>query len=95
MSKKPEFNYKPTKNKVVIAPDEVEKQTETGIFIPETAQVIPNRGTIVAMGPECSEQIKVGSHVVYGKTTGFTVELDDKEVYKMMTEPEILLIKIK
>lgn len=92
MSKK-EFGYSPTKNLVVIKPDEVKTKTAGGIIVPETvvAKAKPQKGVIIEVGPKC-ENSKPGDVVIYGKDSGFELEIDG-DMYRMMAENDVVLTK--
>lgn len=86
-------NYKPMTDKILVLPDEPELVSKGGIIIPDTASVIPSRGVVIAVGDEC-KYCQIGHRVVYGKSTGFIVELEGK-MYKMMQEHDVLLMEKK
>jgi len=52
--------------------------TAGGIVKPEIAQVISNKGTVVAV-PADEQEIKVGDVVVFTRYGGTEVEIDGKE----------------
>lgn len=87
------LNYTPTKNLVLILPNEIESKTAGGIIIPDTVKdgIKPTEGTVVAIGEDVIN-IKPGMTVIYGKASGFDVPVDNV-VYRMMEEIQILLIK--
>jgi chaperonin GroES len=45
------LNIKPLADRVVVEAAAAETKTASGIYIPETAQEKPQKGTIVAVGP--------------------------------------------
>lgn len=97
----------PTENRVVIlSPKDVEKRTESGLFVPGTIKEgIPLKGVIVGMGPITDEyvtyahQIKVGSIVTYGQYAGkeiepnFTEEVDTEGMFTILSLNEILYVE--
>ena len=68
-------NLKPLGDRVVIEPSPKEKQTKSGIVIPDTAEGKPMEGKIIAIGPgrlnEKGERVpmsvKVGDIVLFKK----------------------------
>ena len=87
-------NIKPLADRVLVAPDEAEEKTASGIIIPDTAKEKPQKGKIVAVGngkPDEPLTVKVGDAVLYGKYSGSEISVDGND-YLMMRESDILAI---
>jgi chaperonin GroES len=91
------LNIQPGEDRVVVEPAPAETKTASGIYIPETAQEKPQKGTIVAVGPgkrsELSGNIipmnyKIGDSIVYGKYAGSETVHEGKN-YLIMKESDI------
>jgi len=91
------LNVEPGADRVVVEAAPAETKTASGIYIPETAQEKPQKGTVVAVGPgKKSEQTgslipmsyKVGDVVLYGKYAGTEVTYEGKD-YLIMKESDI------
>lgn len=56
-------------------------QTNSGIYLPETAKEKPQEGEVVAVGPEIDEDspLKPGDTVMYPKYTGTEIKIDGAE----------------
>ena len=69
------LNVEPGADRVVVEAAPAETKTASGIYIPETAQEKPQKGTIVAVGPGKYADsgslipigVNVGDQVLYGK----------------------------
>ncbi|MCO5937354.1 co-chaperone GroES [Mucilaginibacter sp. RB4R14] len=94
------LNIKPLADRVVVEAAAAETKTASGIYIPETAQEKPQKGTIVSVGPGkyadvsgalIPMTIKVGDSVLYGKYAGTEINLDGKE-YLIMRESDIYAV---
>lgn len=94
------LNVKPIGDRILIEAAPAETKTASGIYIPETAQEKPQRGTVVAVGPgKYAEQtgtlipvsVKVGDKVLYGKFAGQEFSLDGKD-YLIMRESDIFVV---
>lgn len=94
------LNAKPIGDRILIEAAPAETKTASGIYIPETAQEKPQRGTVVAVGPgKYAEQtgtlipvsVKVGDKVLYGKFAGQEFSLDGKD-YLIMRESDIFVV---
>ncbi|QKJ28282.1 co-chaperone GroES [Mucilaginibacter mali] len=94
------INAKPIGDRILIEAAPAETKTASGIYIPETAQEKPQRGTVVAVGPgKYAEQtgtlipvsVKVGDKVLYGKFAGQEFSLDGKD-YLIMRESDIFVV---
>ena len=91
------LNIKPSADRVVIEAAPAETMTASGLYIPETAQEKPQKGTVVAIGPGKYADMtgnlipmayKVGDEVLYGKYGGTEITIDGKE-YLIMRESDI------
>lgn len=83
---------KPLGDRVVVKPEEREEKTESGLYIPDTAQEKPQTGSVVSVGPgrvENGQRIDMsvaeGDTVLYGKYAG--TEFGD---HLIMRENDIL-----
>lgn len=88
------MKFVPLHDRVLVKRDEVEKVTDSGIFIPGAGEK-PCQGTVIAAGPGkqvgnkfIETSVKPDDIVVFGKNAGHSVKLDDEE-FSMMTEDEI------
>ena len=88
------LNIKPIGDRVVVEAAPAETRTASGIYIPETAQEKPQKGTIVAVGAGKVDEpltVKVGDQVLYGKYAGTEITYDGKE-YLIMRETDIYAV---
>ncbi|MFL1894980.1 co-chaperone GroES [Aquimarina sp. W85] len=87
-------NIKPLSDRVVIEPLPAEKQTASGLYIPDSAQEKQQKGKVAAVGNGKKDHdmtVKVGDTVLYGKFSGTELKLDGKD-YLIMREDDILAI---
>ena len=90
-------SIKPLHDRVVIERVEAEEKTASGIVLPGSATEKPDMGIVKAVGDgkvldsgtKIAMNVKVGDKVIFGKYTGQTVKLDNKE-YLIMREDDIL-----
>ncbi len=76
--------------RVIIKPEEKQKQTSSGIYLPETAQDNQNKGTIVAISSAIKEpSVSVGDTVLYEKFGGKEIS-DDNDTYYILDEKDII-----
>lgn len=88
-------SIKPLGDRVVVQPLEAEEKTDSGLYIPDSAQEKPQKGTVVAIGPGRVENgtkvdmtVSEGDEVLYGKYAGTEVTLDGAE-FLIMRESDI------
>ena len=82
------LKIKPIGDRVVVEAAPAETMTASGIYIPETAQEKPQKGTIVAVGPGKYADsgslipigVNVGDQVLYGKYAGTEITYEGKEL---------------
>jgi len=88
----------PFADRVVVEAAPAETMTASGLYIPETAQEKPQKGTVVAVGPGkyadltgnlIPLSVKIGDQVLYGKYSGQEVTIDGKE-YLIMRESDLI-----
>jgi chaperonin GroES len=59
----------PFGDRVVVLPDPPEEMIGS-FYVPDVAQQRPARGTVVAVGPDVPDSIRLGQRVLYGHFTG-------------------------
>jgi len=79
----------PTSNNVVV--ESLSETPTSGILIPETAKEKPEMGTIIAIGDEVSDEIKVGDVVLFKKYTPDEFILD-KQTLLIMKESDVIAV---
>ena len=93
------LSLKPLADRVVVEPAPAEDKSAGGIILPDTAQEIPQQGTVVAVGSgKVSDSgslvemtVKKGDKVLYGKYSGSEVTFDGVD-YVIMRESDILAV---
>ncbi len=93
------MTIRPLHDRVIVKRIEKERQTASGIVIPDSAAEKPEQGEVMAVGPgkRTSDgtvlpmQIKVGDKVLFGKYAGQTVKVNDEEVL-VLREDDILAV---
>ncbi|PSQ88130.1 MAG: co-chaperone GroES [Bacteroidetes bacterium QH_2_63_10] len=88
-------SIKPLGDRVVVQPKPAEEKTDSGLYIPDSAQEKPQRGTVRAIGEGRVEDgtriemtVEEGDEVLYGKYAGTEVTLNGEE-YLIMRESDI------
>lgn len=66
-------------DRCLVLPDPAEEKTQGGIIIPDTAKETPKRGTVVLVGPEAANHLKVGDTVFYGRHSGQPIKIEGVE----------------
>lgn len=65
-----------TQKNVVVKQLKSDRETASGILIPEKSL---HQATIVSIGPECPDDIQIGDRVVYTVYSGSNVKLENEE----------------
>ncbi len=100
MGARKKLNLKPTAGYLVIEPVGAQSKTDSGIYLPESAEEKPQKGRVIAIGPdEVTDQgtkkkspAKVGDVVIYKKWGGNEVKVEGKE-YLFSKFEDILAIE--
>ena len=69
------MNFKPLNKRVLVKVDKEKKQTDAGIFLPESVQKDFATGVVVAVGDE-AELVKVDQKIIFAHTVGVDIEVD-------------------
>ena len=96
---KKKLNLSPTAGYLVIEPLEAETKTASGIYLPDSAGEKPQKGKVVAVGPdEITEKgikrtspVKVGDTVIYKKWGGNEVKVNGEE-WSILEQKDVLAI---
>jgi len=96
------INLKPAPGYILIEPAEVERKTSSGIVLPESHDEKPQKGTVLAVGPNpcCDDEkcdcpkapCQVGDVVIYKKWGGNEYKVGDKE-YLFVEFKDILAVE--
>lgn len=90
---------KPMDDRVVIRPDEAERQTPGGIVLPDQARQKSGKGRVLAIGPgrlledgrRMALSVNVGDHVLLDRYAGTEIEMDESDV-RIMSEEHVLAV---
>ncbi len=93
------MKLRPLGDRVIVQRLENERQTASGIVIPESATEKPDQGTVLAVGTGKRSddgtviplELKVGDKVLFGKYAGQSVKVDGEEVL-VIREEEVLAV---
>lgn len=87
------MNLKPLRDLVIVKRDAEVKQTASGIFIQTGTADVPDKGTVVAVGPGKvvndevqPNSIKVGDYLLFGKNAGTKIVHEGEELFILRNE---------
>ena len=88
------MKIRPLYDRVIVKRIEQQRQTASGIVIPDAASEKPEQGEVLAVGNGRALQdgtirplqVKVGDSVLFGKYAGQTVKVDGEELLVMREE---------
>ncbi len=91
------MQIRPLYDRIIVKRVEQQKQTASGIVIPDTAGERPEQGEVVAIGSGRllqdgsirPLQVKPGEKVLFGKYAGQTVKIDEQE-FLVLREEDVL-----
>ena len=85
------MRLEPLFNQVLVAVEEKQEVTESGLVIPDNASFDrPQTGTITATGPE-ADKVKVGDKVIYRRFSPDEVKIGE-ETHTLLSQADILAI---
>ncbi|MBC8421502.1 co-chaperone GroES [bacterium] len=92
------MNIKPLGDKLLVQRAQAQTQTDSGIYLPESAKDKPKEGKITEVGngrlnndtgDRMPFTVKKGDHVLFTSYAGTEIKIDNDE-YLIMTEDDIL-----
>ena len=92
------MKVRPLGDKIIVKRQEAESQTDSGIFLPESAKDKPKQGQVIALGDGNLNKetgarvpftVKQGDEVIFSSYSGTEVKIDGEDVL-IMTEDDIL-----
>jgi chaperonin GroES len=95
-------NIRPLGDRVVVKTVSREEKTQSGIYLPDTAQEKPQEATVVAVGPgklldngdRAPMDVKEGDRVLFSKYAGTEVKQLDEDLL-ILRESDILAVIMK
>lgn len=95
------LDLKPAAGYLLIEPKEAEKQTSSGIVLPESHDEKPQKGKVLAVGPDevldsgqkRKAPCKAGDVVVYKKWGGNEYKVDEKELLFIKFDDILAIVK--
>ena len=90
---------KPMSDRVVVKPKDREKETKSGIVLPDTATERPQQGDVLSVGPgrvldngtRAELDLKVGDTVLFAKYSGTEFKHEDEDLL-ILAERDILAV---
>lgn len=89
----------PLQNRVIVRLVEQTKETEGGILIPDSAVEKPNKGTVVAVGPDVNKReqpvesvVLIGDTVLFSKYAGNEFEYEGEKLTILVVDD--ILVKL-
>lgn len=94
-----QVKLQPLGDRLVVRREDSEERTVGGIYLPDSAQNKPTRGTVVSVGDgkllndgsRAPMQVKAGDRVLFTSYAGESIEIADEE-FLLMGESEILAV---
>ena len=92
------MKVRPLGDKILIKRTEAQSQTDSGIYLPESAKDKPKEGKVVALGAGNLNKdtgdyipftVKKGDNVLFTSYAGTEIKIDNQE-FLIMTENDIL-----
>ena len=96
---KASFAYRPAPGRLIVEPLEQTEQTESGLYLPESAKERPQLGKVVAYsvsrrddGTDNEPLCKVGDVIFHSKYGGTEVKIDGSD-FLILREDDILAVQ--
>lgn len=88
--------FRPLQDRVLIKRVDAAARTQSGLFLPDSAQEKPQQGKVIAVGEGTRNgdtltppTVKIGDTVIFGKFTGEKIQLDGEE-HLILRESDLL-----
>lgn len=94
-------DFKPTAGHILVEPIEAKKQTDSGIYLPDSSEEKPIKGKVIAVGPDeitdsgvkKKSPVKVGDYIIYKKWGGSEVKIAGEEYLFAKFEDVLAIVK--
>jgi chaperonin GroES len=73
------MKFKPLNKRVLVKLDEAKTKTDSGIYLPQTAQNDFSTGKVIAVGNEAT-LVKDGDKIMFAHTIGVDIEVDGEKL---------------
>lgn len=85
----------PVGTNILVQPIQVDEVTSGGIYLPDTARITPDKGTVVSLGEDIEDKktLTEGSTVLFRKNSGHDVTYQNKEYVILPLKEVIGVIK--
>lgn len=83
------MKFRPIGERVLVKPKQKEEKTESGIYIPESAQEQNNEGEVVALGTGKDMPVAVGDYILFEKYSGKEITVDG-DSYLILSTKDIM-----
>jgi chaperonin GroES len=85
------MQIKPCGDRILVEPTGLQKTTESGIIIPDTAKEKPIIGKVIEVGTsdDVKSAFSIGDNVLYAKYGGEDITIDNKE-FKILQLADVL-----
>lgn len=82
------MGLQPVGDQIIIEPVDAEEFTKSGLIIPDVAQEMPMRGTVIAVGSRVQEDVEVGDEIIYNRwgVTELSASILDKKTLILREE---------
>ena len=82
------MNFRPLGNRILVKQNAAIERTAGGLYIPETSQVKPLEGTVIAVGP-LVQDLTVNDGVIMERNSAIEISLSG-ETYLIVDEKNVL-----
>lgn len=92
--KQPNLTQKPVGDRIIVKPDLISKETESGIILADNVDRKSLTGTIISIGDETEHkfQVKPGMRIRFGLYSGTEIQEEGEEPLLIMRQEDIYTI---
>lgn len=84
------MKIRPVGKRLLVQPVTADQTTPSGLLvIPDIALKRPNRGVVIALGPDVQAEVLEGNTVVYGEYAGTAVEVEGTKML-LLNEDDVI-----
>lgn len=87
-------SVRPLGKNVLVKPEKADKKTETGIYLPESAnEEKPQQGKVIAIGESEKITVKKGQKVIFKRYSGTDLKIEGEEYLIVQIEDIIAVVE--
>jgi len=84
------MKLEPIKGRILVKPIKGKEMTSSGIYLPDISKKKANKGKVIAIAEDSTEEVAIGDSIIYNEFSGTEVKFEG-ENYILLNEDDLLV----